>query len=87
MQLNIKAARKHFEALEKSVENEGSNVSAVSGKQRWNCQNFFYHNSKVLLSCKPEAEAGLVIFMEFLVFFSYNLFIFSVALSAAIWSK
>jgi len=34
MQLNIKAARKHFEALEKSVENEASNVSAVTGKQR-----------------------------------------------------
>ena len=29
-----KAARKHFEALEKSVENEASNGSAVTGKQR-----------------------------------------------------
>ena len=34
MQLNIRAARKHFEILEKSDENDGSNVSAVTAKQR-----------------------------------------------------
>lgn len=33
MQLNIKAARKHFEALEKSVEGETVTNGAIQGKR------------------------------------------------------